>query len=66
MTSTSSITLGPLGTDPADRQQVADALIDDLVDLYDSGMRAPLPVAVRDGIRVARRARAPATSQAVP
>ena len=38
------ITLGPLGTDPADRRQVADAVIDDLVDLYDSGMRAPLPL----------------------
>ena len=39
-----AVTLGPIGMDPTDRKWIADAVITDLVDLYDSGMRVPLPL----------------------
>ena len=38
-------TLGPLGSDPAERRLLATALLGNLVDLHDRGLRAPLPLA---------------------
>ena len=38
-------TLGPLGSDPAERRLLATALLGNLVDLHDRGLLAPLPLA---------------------